>query len=322
MDLLCIISFKKFQQGGDTLQIAIIGAGAMGSLYGGYLSKINNEVYLVDIWKEHVDKINDKGLIIFEGEEQILTKPKAYTSSKGLDKVDLAIIFVKSIYTEAAIKDNLSIIGENTKVLTLQNGYGNFYDIEKHISKDNIIVGTTSHGATLLGPGIIKHAGEGQTYIGSITEGGDDEVLLEIKRILEKAGFETTASDNVLELIWSKLFVNVGINALTGILEIRNGELLDHEETREILTLAVSEAVQVANGLGMDFDEGKIIENVILVAKNTAENKSSMLQDIINKRKTEIGKINGAVVKEGIKLGIRTPVNKVLTNMIKVKERI
>lgn len=303
------------------LKIAIIGAGAMGSLYGGYLSRADNEVYLVDIWEEHINKINDAGLKIIEDKEEIIVNPIGVINSKEVGVVDLVLIFVKSIHTRNAIESNLSIIDDNTIVLSLQNGYGNGEDIGAFVNKDSIILGTTSHGATMLEPGIIKHAGIGATYIGKLI-GENDEKVKRIENLLNKAGFETIISDNIMELIWSKLLVNVGINALTGILEIKNGKLLESDESKELLTLVVSEGVEIANGLGLNFEKEEIIKNVMNVAKATGENKSSMLQDILNKRKTEIDKINGAIVKEGLKIGIKTPANLILTNLIKVKEKL
>ena len=303
------------------MKIAIIGSGAMGSLYGGYLSKDKNEVYLVDIWKEHIEKINNEGLKILEKDDVLTVNPKGVVDSKEVGKVDLAIVFVKSIATKKALESNSSIFDDNTMVLSLQNGYGNVEDIEKFVKSENIIAGTTSHGATLLGPGKIKHAGKGKTIIGK-AKGENDSRLSEIKAALENAGFETDLSDNVMEIIWSKLLVNIGINALTAVLEIENGRLTEWEESEELVALAVREAVKVANNSGLQFNDEEVIEHVLEVAKATAENKSSMFQDILNKRKTEIEKINGAVVKIGKDNGVETPVNETLTNLVKIKEKL
>ena len=125
-----------------------------------------------------------------------------------------------------------------------------------------------------------------------------------------------------MELIWSKLIVNVGINALTAILEVENGKLLDVDETKYLMKLAVEEAIDVAEALGVKFNRDETIEKVMQVAYNTTGNKSSMLQDILNKRKTEIETINGAIVREGMKHFVKTPVNTVLLNLIKAKEVI
>lgn len=300
------------------MKIGIIGAGAMGSLYGGYLANGGNEVYLVDIWEEHVNGINKNGLKIIEDDKEIIVKPVAVTDSTELGEMDLVIVFVKSIHTKNAIRDNLSLIGKNTLVLSLQNGYGNAEDISSFVDEDNIIVGTTAHGGTMIGPGKIKHAGKGITYLGKLS-GNNDERIEEIKDVLINAGFEATILDKVMEIIWGKLFVNIGINALTGILGIENGQLPKLEEGRELIALAVSEAVEVVNKLGFNFNTIEIIENVIAVAEATAENKSSMLQDILKQRETEIDRINGAIVREGKKLGVATPINTTLTNLIKLK---
>jgi 2-dehydropantoate 2-reductase len=303
------------------MKIARIGSGAMGSLYGGYLSKAGNEVYLVDIWKEHIENINNQGLKILEKDDVVNVTPKGVIDSKEVGKVDLAVVFVKSIATQKALESNSSIFGDDTMVLSLQNGYGNVEDIEKFVKADNIIAGTTSHGATLLGPGKIKHAGKGKTIIGK-AKGETDDRVNKIKEMLEDAGFETEVSDNVMELIWSKLLVNIGINALTAVLEIENGRLTEWEESEDLVALAVREAVKVANNSGLQFNDEEEIEHVLEIAKATAENKSSMYQDILNKRKTEIEKINGAVVKIGKEIGIETPVNETLTNLVKIKEKL
>ncbi|MDW8800289.1 2-dehydropantoate 2-reductase [Clostridium sp. A1-XYC3] len=302
------------------MKIAIIGAGAMGSLYGGYLSKVAKEVYLVDIWQEHIEAINKSGLKIEEADKDIVVHPKAVTTAETVGHVDLAIIFVKSIMTGMALEKNSALLGPDTMVLSLQNGYGNIDQICKYVKIDNVIAGTTAHGATMLAPAHIKHGGTGETHIGLVVK-KEDKRIHNIAKLLREAGFSTIISDNVMELIWSKLIINVGINALTAIFKVENGKLLKFEETKDLMTMAVKEAVKVAKASGIIFDEEAMIKKVMEVTYNTSENKSSMLQDILNKRKTEIDTINGAIVKEGEKYLISTPVNLVLTNMIKSLEK-
>lgn len=301
------------------MKIAIIGAGAMGSLYGGYLSKAGQEVYLVDVWQQHVNEINTKGLKIEEPEGEVSVYPKAAVSADTVGTVDLAIVFVKSIMTKQAMESNIALISPDTYVLSLQNGYGNIDEIEKFVKRDYIIAGTTAHGATMLSPGRIKHAGKGGTHIGSLSK-GDDKKVQEIAQILKAAGFDTDVAHNVMELVWDKLIINVGINALTAVLKLRNGQLLDHVESKVIMKAAVEEAVLVANSLGMNFDNEETLKKVMDVARKTEQNMSSMLQDVTNKRKTEIDTINGAIVREGSKANISTPTNMVLTNLVKTIE--
>jgi 2-dehydropantoate 2-reductase len=139
--------------------------------------------------------------------------------------------------------------------------------------------------------------------------------------VFEKAGLKVCYSNNVMGALWRKLLVNVGINALTAITGLRNGRLIELEETDELLRLAVSEAVSIANAKGIDLELADPVEHVRDVARMTGKNRSSMLQDVKKKRKTEIEVINGAIVKEGVQLGISTPINKVLYNLVKVREK-
>lgn len=297
------------------MKIGIIGAGAMGSLYGGLLSK-KNDVYLIDIWKEHIDCINKDGLKIVEDKVENIVYPKATTDSKLVPHLDLVIVFVKSIHTLKAIQSNQDMICDDTVVLSLQNGYGNTEDIETVVKRENIIIGTTSHGATLLGPGKIKHAGVGMTYIGSLDEKSKYKAE-KIKEIMEYCGIDTEVSENILELIWSKLIVNIAINPLTAILKIENGKLLESSYSLGLMKDLVYESVSIAKELGLNFEKDETLEKVKNVAKNTYSNKSSMLQDILNKRETEIDKINGAVVKVGEKVGISTPINSTIVKLVK-----
>lgn len=297
------------------MKIAIVGSGAMGSLYGAYLHKSGEEVYLINKWEEHINTINKEGLVIDTGDKKLKFYPKAVTNSKDIGIVDLAIVFVKSTKTEEAILENKNIMGENTYVLTLQNGYGNGEKIEKYINKDRIIVGTTGEGCTTIKAGYIRHAGSGDTYIGMFS-GKEDNILKRLDNILNHSGFNTHICKDATELIWNKLIINVGVNAITAILGIKNGEILKEKATKKIMKDAVIEAVKVANAKGFNFNEEEMIKKVENVALKTAENKSSMLQDVLNNKKTEIETINGAIVKEGSKFNIETPINETLTNLI------
>ena len=303
------------------MKIAIIGAGAMGSLFGGRLALAGEEVWLLDVWEEHVRTINDKGLSIASPAGDIVAWPKATTRLEDIGTAELVIVFVKSTATAKAAETASALLGPETAVLTLQNGYGNAETIAAAVGAARVIAGTTAQGATLLGPGRIMHGGSGETHIGELG-GGLTERLQKIAACLTKAGITTIADDNVASLIWGKLIVNVGINALTGITGLKNGELADHEETRQVLALAVEEAVRVADAAGVKLPYGNPVEKVLAVAVATAENRSSMLQDLSGGRVTEIEAINGALVREGERFGVPTPVNGVLTLLIKALEKL
>ncbi|QOX62625.1 2-dehydropantoate 2-reductase [Anoxybacterium hadale] len=304
------------------MKIAIVGAGAMGCLYGAKLSTVSeNEVYLIDVWKDHIEAVRSKGLVMEEnGVLVTYDRVKGTSDPEEAGFCDLAIVFVKSTLTSMAVKSNKAVFGPKTIALTLQNGLGNIDLIRAEIGEQNVIAGTTAHGATMLGPGAMRHAGSGKTIIGEL-DGKQTERIRRISALFTEAGLETDISDNVLGLVWDKLMVNVGINALTGITKLHNGALLDHPEIEALLEAAVSEAHAVAEAKGIRLSFEDPIGHTKDVCKATAANKSSMLQDILNHKTTEIDMINGAIVREGASAGIPTPVNYVLTNLIRFMQK-
>jgi len=299
-----------------TMKIAVVGAGAMGSLFGGLLAASGEDVTLVDVWREHVEAINTEGLKIGSQEGSRTVNVKATTDPSSVGPVDLIILFVKSYDTLEATRDALSMVSEDTVFLSLQNGLGNIEKISKAVGSDRVIPGTTAHGCTLIGPGEIFHAGSGPTIIGEL-DGRVTERARSIRDALEGAGFETEISRNINGALWSKVLVNVGINPLTALNGLRNGELLDHPDIMETMRGAVEEAVRVAEALGVDLGKGDHVERVYDVARATASNRSSMLQDVERGRRTEIDALNGAIVDSARRLGLEVPVNETLTAAVR-----
>ena len=296
------------------MKIAVIGAGAMGSLFGALLAESGEDVRLYDIWEEHVKAINEKGLDIELNGRTRSVSVNATTDKRQIWKTDLAIIFVKSTQTGDAARTASELMGNNGFVLTLQNGMGNADIIGEVIGPGRIIAGTTSHGATMLGPGSIRHAGTGPTVIG-MWSGIQKAGIQKIADAFNKAGIITETVDDVRNVIWAKLLVNVGINAITALTGIKNGRILDLAATKELSRAAVKEAMEVARAQGVKVADNTV-EHVFQVAEATSANRSSMGQDVDKKRQTEISTINGAVVKEAQKLGINVPVNQTLTALV------
>jgi len=296
------------------VKIAVIGAGAMGSLFGALFAESGEDVRLYDIWEEHVKAINEKGLCIELDGKTRSVSVNATTDKREIGKTGLAIIFVKSTQTGDAARTASELTGNNGFVLTLQNGIGNADIIGKVIDPGQIIAGTTSHGATMLGPGSIRHAGTGPTVIG-MWSGIQKTGIQKVSDVFNKAGIITETVDNVRSVIWAKLLINVGINAITALTGIKNGRIFDLSATKALSRAAVEEAMEVAEALGVEVP-CDIVEHVFKVAEATKGNRSSMGQDVDNKRQTEISAINGAVVKEAQKLGINVPVNQTLTTLI------
>ncbi len=303
------------------MKIAIIGSGAMGCVFGAKLKESGNDVYLIDVWQEHIDHINNHGLEIkgIDG-NRIIQGIKGTVDGKTIGTVDLVLVFVKSTLSDIAVKENLSLFNDDTVVLTLQNGLGNMEKISQVINPSQVIAGTTAHGAYLLEKGSVMHAGKGKTVIGEL-DGKRTERIALINNLLNDCGLEASVSDNVISLVWDKLLVNVGINALTAITEQKNGKLVEHSETIEIMEKAVKEAMKIAKAKGIILSYDDPVARCKEVCQLTANNKSSMLQDILNKRRTEVDTINGAIVDAGKSFNIETPINEVLTQLVRFKEK-
>jgi 2-dehydropantoate 2-reductase len=298
------------------MKIAVVGAGAMGSLFGAMLAEAGNEVWLYDVWVEHVKTINQDGLRIErEGQTRTLSI-EATTDPEQIGQAELVIIFVKSTHTASAAETARKLAGSDGAVMTLQNGMGNADILSEFIDPERVLAGTTSHGATLLGPGSIRHAGIGATTIGAWaeTEQGRERAR-KLSDFFTKIGIETEAVDDVRSLLWNKLLINIGINAITALTTIKNGQILDLEITRELSRNAVEEAMKIAGQMNIKVREDAV-DHVYAVAEATAVNRSSMGQDVDNKRQTEIGTINGFIVRQAKRLGMQAPVNETLTALV------
>ncbi|KGM44546.1 hypothetical protein JY97_00085 [Alkalispirochaeta odontotermitis] len=302
------------------MKIAVIGAGAMGSLFGAMLAEADNEVWLYDVWQEHVDTINRDGLSIERDGNTRRVRLSATSYPDRIERAELTIIFVKSTQTRVAAQTALQVAGPEGSVMTLQNGMGNADCIAELIDPERILAGTTSHGATMLGAGRIRHAGIGPTTIGtwSTTEQGR-RLAGRFADFFTEAGIVTEAVDDVRSVVWNKLLINIGINAITALSGIRNGQILDLEITRKLSRIAVEEAMTVARARGVAIREDAV-DIVFHVAEATAVNRSSMGQDVDNHRQTEIAAINGFIVREAQELGIETPINFALTTLIQTLE--
>lgn len=299
------------------MKIAVLGSGAMGGVYGSKLFEAGFDVTLVDIWKEHVQAIKDKGLQVDNLGGGKRHQAKVTDNPAEVGVVDLLIVLVKAYDTTSAMKSALSLVGPDTVVVSLQNGIGNVEKLIDVVGAEHVIGGVTSHGSYVVGPGHICHTGHSYTSIGEL-DGRATERIKKVGEVLEKAGLAPVViSDNVTKLIWKKLMGNISLNAISALCDIRNGQVIEYPETCAISRLAVEEAAAVARakGIVIDYDP---VETAWQVIRDTAPNRSSMLQDVSVKRRTEVDMINGAIVREGLALGIPTPVNQTLTALISV----
>ena len=301
------------------MKIVIVGPGAMGCLIAAFLSKSKEEVWLLDKNADNAAKINEIGISLEGVSGTWQAKPKATANIENISKADLILICVKSFNTKQAVEQIKPLLQENTKIMTLQNGIGNIEIIAELVGEERVIGGITNEGATLIDIGRIRHAGRGDTLIGTL----DGKVPVEIRSIREvfnKVGLQTKMSRDIKSLVWSKLIINVGINALTAITQLPNGKLTEFEGTKRILRDAVTEATRIAKRKRIKLVYDDPLAKVEAVCEGTSENISSMLQDVLRKKRTEIDFINGVIVRLGQELGIAVPTNKLLVDLVKTIE--
>ena len=291
------------------MKIIILGAGAIGSLYGAKLSK-SNEVTLV-ARKKHVAEINKNGLKI-TGVEDKTYKLKAVSKINKIEENTLIILSTKVYDSEKALKPIKNSLRKDTIILCLQNGYGAEEVAKKIVGKKCAVIrGVSSVGVSYTKPGSIK-----MNHLGySVIEESSQSKI--IAKNFDDCGLKGTVSKNIKKEIWKKLIVNCLLNPVTAILKIKNNELTS-TKLKPLMQLIGEECIKVAKKEGITFPK-KII-NDILKFIITSDNLSSMYQDLFKGKKTEIDYLNGAVVRLGKKYNVKTPVNESLVGMIKFLE--
>lgn len=300
------------------MRIAIIGAGAMGALFGGYLSR-KHEVILVDVNREQVQAINERSLTIGEPDGSSgAYHPAAAADTKGMPPADLVVMFVKAMHSERALQANQSLIGPDTYLMTLQNGSGHEETLQKFADRAHIVIGTTQHNSAVIAPGEIRHGGSGKTCIGPLV--GDAEKLIPIAQAFSEAGLETIAESGVRRLIWSKLMTNVSASALTGVLQVPLGYIVQNAHAWALCEALIREAVAVAAGEGVLFDAEEKIAEVRAVCEKSPAGITSICADLRGGCLTEVDTISGSVVRAGKRNGIPTPLHETMVHLVHAME--
>lgn len=285
------------------MRIAVLGAGALGTLFAAYLSRTSSEVWLLS--RQPLGAVTVDGVAY---PHVRLGRPH---------ECDLLLVLVKSYDTAEAVAG----APEAAVACTLQNGWGNADILADRFGAARVLAGTTAHGATLLRPGAVRHAGNGETRLGPWAPAGPAAAMAEtIVALLTAAGLGPAAAlVDPRPALWAKLAVNCGINALTALHGVPNGALLQEAALRHEMAAAAREAGQVAAAHGVTLPE-EPAETVARVAAATAANRSSMLQDLARGRRTEVDAINGALVRLAAQVGLTAPVNQRLWEQVRARE--
>jgi len=302
------------------MKIAIIGAGAMGSLFACFLHRAGHQTWLLDTDRERVRSIQEGGLVLEDpAGAHRFSISTATAAARDIGAADLVIVFVKSYDTAGAVGGAGAVFGDATLVLTLQNGLNNLETIAAVTGRNGLLGGTTAHGATLLGHGRIRHAGSGDTVIGVFGSAGAGE-LNAVAGLFNRAGIVTAVTGDLTATLWRKLVVNAAINPLTALTGLCNGDLIRNPALADVQERLVHEACAVAAARGVGIDPGDAVPLVREVCRRTAANQSSMLQDVLNRRRTEIDAINGAIAAMAEADGVPAPYNTVVTRLVKALE--
>ena len=290
----------------------------MGSAIGALLHKAGQEVTLIDISRPAIDAIQTNGLIIQnKAGEQETVRVQITDQPASIGVVDLLLVFVKCYHTETAVKNALPIIGPDTTVLSLQNGWGNGPRIAGVVGRERVVLGVCYHSATVLGPGRVLHAGQGKTFMGEL-DGPDSPRLQRLVKMFNQSGILVEPSGQVLNEIWSKLALNVATLPTSCTVRVTAERLLDTPEMQELMKALLQEVVAVANAQNIPLDFNERWEAITGLLRKLAPNtKGSMLQDVEARRQTEIDVMCGAIIEAGSRLGIPTPYNRAMLGLIK-----
>lgn len=302
------------------MNVLVVGAGAMGCLFGGILRENGNEVLLADVWKEHIDEINRTGLEINQDSKIRQITVEAGTAEEVRSAPDLILVFTKSKHTRTALEGIKRVINDKTMIMTLQNGVGHVDVIKEFVDTSKIIHGITTYPCDIAGPGRIETKGEG--YIKMMTvDGVEGPELSKVHEMFTTAGFNCTLRPQVVIDIWEKLAFNSALNSFSALLRMPVGAIGVSEEGRALAMDIVEEVVSIAVKKGIEVDSARIKETVNMALDKHRHHQPSMLQDILNKRETEIDFINGAVIRAAAEMGISLPVNEVFYRQVKALEK-
>jgi 2-dehydropantoate 2-reductase len=292
-------------------RVLSVGTGAMACLFAARLAPVV-DLIMLGTWEEGIRALQKDGVRIIEadGSENRISVRATNQLTECAGAVN-ALVLVKSWQTARAANQLATCLAENGIALTLQNGLGNLEQLQERLGNDRATLGVTTMGATLVGPGLVRVGGEGPTHI------VPNPCLEPMLNWLRQAGFLVQESSDLEGLVWGKLVINVGINPLTAIMRVANGELLGRKDAIWLMNAAAREAEAVANakGVSLPFSEPEL--EILNVAHRTAKNHSSMYQDILRGAPTEIEAICGAIVAEGERFGVPTPINETYYHLIR-----
>lgn len=301
------------------MKIALIGPGAMGLLFGGYLSQ-KNEVTLVGTNAARMQAIDQNGLTIRETDgSEAVYRPRATADSSGMEPAELVILFVKSGASRAALQANRSLIGPDTLLLTLQNGAGHETLLREFADDAHIIIGTTQQGSYKLGDSAVCHSGKGSTALGAIC--GQSSRFAQVAEAFAQCGFPCEVTDRVRGMIWNKLMINASSSVLSGLLQVPQGYVAENAAAWQVAQYLIRELCAVATADGYPFDAAEQIDRIQKHLRAAPDGYTSIYADLKAGRVTEAPVINGAVVAAARRLGVPAPTHETILALVHAMEQ-
>jgi 2-dehydropantoate 2-reductase len=303
------------------MKVGIVGAGAMGCLFGSFLARAGQEVWLVDIWEDHISRIKHQGLKVVGKGKSDTVRVRATTHASDVGICDLVLVSTKFNHTRTAVQNAGSMINPETLVMTVQNGLGNVDIIAEFVDPRQIIFGLTTLGSVVRGPGEIEATfSEGApTYVWPLKREPDDQVR-QVIDTFRQTGLLFELSPDVRKEIWKKVCLNAGLSVPLAIPRLKCGDFIAQPSSLELIRGLVAEIATVAGKEGVAIEPEEAYEYVVSLAKQAPEHRPSPLMDVLNRRKTEVDCLNGAIVDIAKRHGVEVPYNTAIFHLIRIIE--
>jgi 2-dehydropantoate 2-reductase len=298
------------------VKIAVVGAGAMGSIFGARFTQGGHDTVLVDVVPALVDAVNENGVTIVQGEEETVTRLPATTDPASVGVVDVVVFFTKCYHTPAAARSARPLVGPETIVASLQNGWGNGEILAAEYDAEQVVLGVTYNSGLVLGPARVRHPADAPTTLGPFADGSAAGAE-RLAQAIRDGALAAEVAEKVRPEIWKKLILNAATLPTAALPGMNAGALTEHPQMRELVSETAREAVAVARALGYDIDAEERVEYIHTLLERAAATKGSMLQDFEAGRQTEIEVINGAVVRGADETGVDVPLNRAFVALVK-----
>jgi 2-dehydropantoate 2-reductase len=301
------------------VKIAVVGAGAMGSVYAGILGDAGNEVWAVDVWTEHVDAIRESGLTVEGASGSRTVRIEAASDPEAVGVCDLVVIATKALHVETAAADAKPLVGPDTVVLPIQNGLGSPDRVAAVLGEERVAIGVAGgFGASIVAPGHVHHEGWELVRLGE-RRGPATPRIRRIAEVWSDAGFRVQVYDDVERLVWEKLIFNVCFSGTCAVLERRIGEVIADPAAWRVASGCAREAYEVARARGIELAFDDPVAYVRAFGEKIAGARPSMLLDLLAGRPSEVDVINGAIPAAAREVGLAAPVNETVAALVRAK---